>query len=50
MNVILVITAFITELHHVRCCALSFGKDQVNDVEMVNNISGKSRSESQSAD
>lgn len=47
---ILVITAFTAELQHVRHCALSFDKNKVNDIWMVNNTSEKSHSQSQSAD
>lgn len=51
MNVILVITVFTTRIAaHVRCYALSFEKDEVNDIGVVNNISGMSHSDSQSAD
>lgn len=34
----------------VRHCALSFEKNEVNDIWMLNNISEKSHSQSQSAD
>lgn len=50
INMILVITAFTAELQHVRHCALSFDKNKVNDIWMVNNTSEKSHSQSQSAD